>query len=140
MAQVLLGLPYSVKVDIWSLGCVLAELWTGYVLFQNDSVQSLLARVVGIIGPIPRQMMAAGRFVPQYFCQDGRLFREMAPSGDPAEAGCPPEMQRRIQLLLPKQSSLRQRMRTDDDLFLDFLGKMLSIDPEKRLGATEAPG
>ena len=39
---------------------VIAELWTGYVLFQNDSVQSLLARVIGIIGAFPRHMMASG--------------------------------------------------------------------------------
>ena len=32
--EVILGLPYDQKVDVWSLGCVLAELATGKVLFQ----------------------------------------------------------------------------------------------------------
>ena len=32
--EVILGLPYDQKVDIWSLGCILAELLTGSVLFQ----------------------------------------------------------------------------------------------------------
>ncbi len=32
--EVILGLPYDQKVDIWSLGCILAELLTGNVLFQ----------------------------------------------------------------------------------------------------------
>ena len=27
--QVMLGLPYDQKIDLWSLGCILAELWTG---------------------------------------------------------------------------------------------------------------
>lgn len=32
--EVILGLPYHQTVDIWSLGCILAELLSGYVLFQ----------------------------------------------------------------------------------------------------------
>jgi serine/threonine protein kinase len=32
--EVILGLRYDTKVDIWSLGCILAELSTGYVLLQ----------------------------------------------------------------------------------------------------------
>ncbi|KAK1301628.1 Serine/threonine-protein kinase AFC2 [Acorus calamus] len=47
--EVILGLPYDKKIDIWSLGCILAELCTGNVLFQNDSPATLLARVIGII-------------------------------------------------------------------------------------------
>jgi hypothetical protein len=43
--EVILGCKYDFKIDTWSLGCILAELYTGNVLFQNDSVQSLLARV-----------------------------------------------------------------------------------------------
>ncbi len=35
--EVILGLPYDQKVDIWSLGCILAELLTGNVLFQVRS-------------------------------------------------------------------------------------------------------
>lgn len=48
--QVILGLPYDFKIDIWSLGCIMAELLTGKVLFQNDSVQTMLARMMGVIG------------------------------------------------------------------------------------------
>lgn len=43
--EVILGCKYDYKIDIWSLGCILAELYTGNVLFNNDSIQSLLARV-----------------------------------------------------------------------------------------------
>jgi serine/threonine protein kinase len=44
--EVILGCKYDYKIDIWSLGCILAELYTGNVMFQNDSIQSLLARVI----------------------------------------------------------------------------------------------
>ena len=38
--QVILGLPYDELIDMWSLGCILAELWTGRVLFQARSPPS----------------------------------------------------------------------------------------------------
>eukprot|EP00913_Durusdinium_trenchii_P018737 g17607.t1 len=89
--EVMLGLPYDQKIDLWSLGCIIAELWTGtvlysslpmlpwrppagYVLFQNDSVQSLLARILGIIGDFPYHLMTSGKYVPQYFTQDRQYF------------------------------------------------------------------
>eukprot|EP00930_Biecheleria_cincta_P044909 TRINITY_DN30941_c0_g1_i1.p1 TRINITY_DN30941_c0_g1~~TRINITY_DN30941_c0_g1_i1.p1 ORF type:complete len:832 (+),score=141.63 TRINITY_DN30941_c0_g1_i1:80-2497(+) len=136
--EVMLGLAYDQKIDIWSLGCIIAELWTGYVLFQNNSIQSLLARIMGIIGPFPQHMLAAGRFVPQYFTQDGRLYKENELSA-PVTAPVPQvDPSRRLHLLLPKRSSLRQRMRTDDEAFLDFLRCLLQVDPAERLTATEA--
>jgi len=129
--EVMLGLPYDQKIDLWSLGCILAELWTGYVLFQNDSVQSLLVRIIGIIGEFPYHLMTRGRYVPQYFTQDGQLYQEIdGPS-------CP-DRGRRLHLLVPKKTSLRQRMRTESEEFLDFLSLLLKLDPAERPTASEA--
>lgn len=61
---------------MWSLGCILAELYTGYVLFQNDSVQGLLARVLGIVGPVPEYMMKEGRLVSNFFTREGLIYQE----------------------------------------------------------------
>ena len=61
---------------MWSLGCILAELYTGYVLFQNDSVQGLLSRVLGIIGPVPEYMMKEGRLVSSFFTREGLIYLE----------------------------------------------------------------
>lgn len=33
--EVILRIPYSERVDIWSLGCILAELYTGEPLFPG---------------------------------------------------------------------------------------------------------
>ncbi|GFO38506.1 dual specificity tyrosine-phosphorylation-regulated kinase 4 [Plakobranchus ocellatus] len=35
--EVILGLPYSMPIDMWSFGCILAELYTGYPLFPGES-------------------------------------------------------------------------------------------------------
>ena len=42
--EVILGLPYDQKIDVWSLGCILAELLTGCVLFQVGRPSSSLVR------------------------------------------------------------------------------------------------
>ena len=55
--EVVLGLPYNQKVDIWSLGCILAELFTSRVLFCNTSVQTLLAGQMGLAGAMPEYML-----------------------------------------------------------------------------------
>jgi dual specificity tyrosine-phosphorylation-regulated kinase 2/3/4 len=147
--EVILGCKYDYKVDIWSLGCIIAELFTGYVLFQNESVVGLLARVLGIIGPIPEHMAHEGKLVSSYFTEEGILFQE-AGGVDMHSQNVSESTKRRhrkkmekegakYSLLIPKQTTLKARLNnTDDDLFVDFLAGCLEIDPEKRLSATEA--
>lgn len=132
--EVLLGcLPYDQRVDMWSLGCILAELWTGTVLFLNDSTQSLLARIIGIIGPLPPWMLNQGRNVPSMFLRDTQeLFIELDSAGVVSGKG------RLLQLLVPKETSLFQRMRINDDAFLHFLSQLLQVDPDFRITAKEA--
>ncbi len=61
-----LGARYGPKIDLWSLGCVLAELWTGAVLFGSRCLPGLLARVVGVCGPLARRLVRAGRDADAY--------------------------------------------------------------------------
>eukprot|EP00923_Selenidium_pygospionis_P039293 GHVN01068374.1.p1 GENE.GHVN01068374.1~~GHVN01068374.1.p1 ORF type:complete len:1065 (+),score=109.93 GHVN01068374.1:378-3197(+) len=140
--EILLKLPYDQKIDIWSLGCILAELWTGFVLFQNDGVVSLMTRIVGIIGHIPYYM--ARRSHAKLFTRDGQLYETI--NGPSQESRVPHLNEGRdktsdrlmYRILLPKQSSLKQRLRTDDLLFVDFLRSLLTIDPAERPTAIEA--
>ena len=75
--EVVLGLPYDGRIDIWSLGCVMAEMFTGEVTFQNDSIVSMLSRIEAICGPFPRHMIAQGRQSPRYFAKCGLLFEKV---------------------------------------------------------------
>ena len=39
------GVPFGLEVDLWSLGCILAELYTGAPLFFGKDKASILNRV-----------------------------------------------------------------------------------------------
>lgn len=44
------------------------------VLFQNDSLATLLARVVGILGPIDLELLAKGRDTHKFFTKNHMLY------------------------------------------------------------------
>ncbi|XP_054786182.1 uncharacterized protein LOC129292627 [Prosopis cineraria] len=123
--EVILGLPYDKKIDIWSLGCILAELCTGNVLFQNDSPATLLARVIGIIGPIDQNILAKGRDTSKYFTKNHMLYERNQETN-------------RLEYLIPKKTSLRHRLPMGDQGFVDFVAYLLVVDPNKRPSAAEA--
>ncbi|KAL8545284.1 hypothetical protein ACS0TY_005459 [Phlomoides rotata] len=123
--EVIMGLPYGKKIDIWSLGCILAELCTGNVLFQNDSPATLLARVVGIIGPIEPGMLTKGRDTYKYFTKNHMLYERNQETN-------------RLEYLIPKKSSLRHRLPMGDQGFIDFVAHLLEVNPDKRPSASEA--
>ncbi|KAK7291329.1 hypothetical protein RIF29_06381 [Crotalaria pallida] len=123
--EVIFGLSYDKKIDIWSLGCILAELCTGNVLFQNDSPATLLARVIGIIGPVDQSMLAKGRDTYKYFTKNHMLYERNPESN-------------RLEYLIPKKTSLRHRLPMGDQGFIDFVSHLLEINPKKRPSASEA--
>jgi serine/threonine protein kinase len=147
--EVIMGCPYDYRVDIWSLGCILAELWTGNVLFQNDSVQALLARIMSIMGPFPESMYKSGRHTDNFFTKDRIVYLEVLEEDKNIDnRHLSEEMielikrhrkpKKRTALLVPKKTSLKARLRTDDGMFLDFVKCLLEVDKDKRPSATEA--
>jgi len=48
--EVILRIPYNTKVDLWSLGCIVAELFTGEPLFPGKNEQEMLEYMMEIIG------------------------------------------------------------------------------------------
>ncbi|URD82557.1 Protein tyrosine kinase [Musa troglodytarum] len=123
--EVILGLPYDKKIDIWSLGCILAELCTGNVLFLNDSPATLLARVIGIVGPIDQWMLSKGHDTYKYFTKNHRLYERNQETN-------------RLEYLIPKKTSLSHRLPMGDQGFIDFVAYILETNPKKRPSASEA--
>ena len=72
--EVILGLGWSFPCDLWSVGCILAELATGDALFQTHENLEHLAMMERALGPIPAAMAArADKGAAQYFAEGGRL-------------------------------------------------------------------
>ncbi|CAH1438753.1 unnamed protein product [Lactuca virosa] len=123
--EVIIGLPYDQRVDLWSLGCILAELSSGDVLFPNDTLVFLLAKVIGMIGPIDSDMLMRGQETSKYFTNEFDLYRIN-------------EETKQQEYIIPQETSLEEQIQVSDTLFIDFISDLLEINPKRRPTATEA--
>ena len=65
--EIILGLRYSYPCDVWSLGCLLFELYTGKVAFPGRTNNEMLAMFQAMKGPIPKKMVRKGAFSGRHF-------------------------------------------------------------------------
>jgi serine/threonine protein kinase len=70
--EVMLGLPWDGKVDVWGVGCILAELLLGRPIFYGQSIALVLAAQATVLGPPPEHMLQASELAPYYY-HDGRV-------------------------------------------------------------------
>lgn len=140
--EVVLGLPYDGKIDMWSLGCVVAEMYTGEVTFQNDSIVSMLSRIEAICGPFPRHMIAQGRQSGRFFTKSGLLYEHV--DADSNTKGDVAGDNSLLDVFQPKRTTLAARLgipdiETEEEaLFVDFCSKLLAVDPDSRPSAADA--
>ncbi|XP_070053110.1 uncharacterized protein [Nicotiana tomentosiformis] len=125
--EVILGLSYDAKIDLWSLGCILGELCSGEVLFPNEAVVMLLARMIGMLGPIDGDMLQRGQEAHKYFTKDYDLYHINEDTD-------------LLEYIIPEETSLEHQLAVSDPLFLDFVRKLLEINPQRRPTAKEALG
>ena len=50
-----LELGWSQPCDVWSIGCIMFELYLGFTLFQTHDNREHLAMMEKILGPIPER-------------------------------------------------------------------------------------
>ncbi|KAL6747277.1 kinase-like domain-containing protein [Haematococcus lacustris] len=65
--EVVLGCAYSSAIDMWSLGCVAAELFLGLPLFPGASEHDLLVRIMETLRPLPAWLLAEAKHTDKYF-------------------------------------------------------------------------
>ena len=129
--EVMLGIRWDAKIDMWSLGCLLCELTIGHPLFLGDSIAEVLSAQQAVLGPHPEHLLNSAH--PSIFASlftsatDATLY-SVDPSGKPA--GC--------YALRPRSTSLRDVLGMHDDDFYDLMEGLLAYDPSDRLSAEEA--
>lgn len=138
--EVILGLPYGTPIDMWSLGCILAELYTGYPIFPGQSLkitvllnndvcligeneQEQLLCIMEVLGEPPRSMLGPSTKWRLFFDSSYRP-RIVASS--------------RGKKRYPGTRDLASKIRCRDKLFLMFLESCLQWEPHLRMTPEEA--
>ncbi len=63
----LLGIPYDMAIDMWSLGCILVEMHTGEPLFSGANEVDQMNKVVEVLGMPPRYLLDQAPKAKKYF-------------------------------------------------------------------------
>ena len=115
--EMMLGIGnYAIGLDIWSVGCIFAELYLGKPLFMGDSEIDQLFRVMQVYGTFNDLTLPGYKAFP-YFDQDFPYWKGYG---------------------LRNYINKRHYVIQMDDVAFDLLQKMLTIDPVKRITCKEA--
>lgn len=109
--EVLINEEITPVVDIWSAGCILAELLTGVKLFGSSDVRGQLNLIFGLLGAPSLEDLS---FV----------------KGDASRTA--------LKAVKPSQSTFEERFKDIDPTARDLLRHMLMFNPANRITAEEA--
>ncbi|OMJ96082.1 hypothetical protein SteCoe_467 [Stentor coeruleus] len=120
--EIMLGIPYTPAIDMWSLGCILTELYTGQPLWPGDTEKDQFLHIVSYLGLPPEEIMI-NACRKNVFFENGKLKYSQLNNG---------------KVLTPGMISLREGLKNVDEDFIDFLGRCFEWNPEKRISPSEA--
>ena len=126
--EVILGVGWSMPSDLWSIGCILAELYQGELLFATHDNIEHLALIERVIGLFPRKMLKRARnidIVEEAFDASGSHRMEKVLPADKLSY---------VKRTAPLDSIITY---DEDAWFLRLLRRILIIDPDERATAQE---
>jgi dual specificity tyrosine-phosphorylation-regulated kinase 2/3/4 len=115
--EIMLGIPYTPAIDIWSFGCILVELYTGYPVFPGESENDQMLRIMEVLGPPPGDLIKISSRKKHFFDVDEK------PRLLPNSKG---------KIRYPGTRPLHEIIETHDPSFVDFVAQSLTWDPRHR--------
>ena len=119
--EIILGIPYTSAIDMWSLGCILVELVTGYPLWPGESELDQLLHIIGTIGNPPSEVLAVSARKSLFF--DGEVVKTCKLMNG--------------KVIKPGGEPLTVVLKTLSHDFIDFIQKCLEWNPAMRLTPSE---
>lgn len=147
--EIILGLGWSYPCDIWSIGCILVEFFTGDALFQTHDNLEHLAMMHSVLGQIPIPMiLSANKDAQKFFYKESKklkypITKTTRQSKKYVSALKPLSVSSFFFLLNSSQLTFFfQEMILPNNLhnncLLDLLTKMLVYEPSQRISARDA--
>jgi dual specificity tyrosine-phosphorylation-regulated kinase 2/3/4 len=65
--EIMLGIPYDCSIDMWSFGCIIAELYIGYPIFPGESEQDQMSRIIEMVGMPSNDVLAISERKSRFF-------------------------------------------------------------------------
>ena len=138
--EVILGSKYSMSIDMWSFGCILAELLTGYPLFPGEDESDQLSCIMEVYGIPPQKMLDSSKRSRNFFSSKGHpRYCKVTTSHDGSVSYGGTQSKRGKYRGPPESKELSRALKgCEDPLFLDFLQRCMEWDPATRMTPPQA--
>jgi dual specificity tyrosine-phosphorylation-regulated kinase 2/3/4 len=138
--EVILGGKYGMAIDMWSFGCILAELLTGYPLFPGEDEGDQLACMMEVLEMPSQKLLESTKRGRTFFNSKGHpRYCTLTTNGDGTTSYTGGRSRRGKFRGPPGSKDLGQALKgCDDQLFLDFLHRCLEWDPATRITPPQA--
>ncbi|KAE8622903.1 hypothetical protein XENTR_v10005423 [Xenopus tropicalis] len=146
--EIILGLPFCEAIDMWSLGCVIAELFLGWPLYPGASEYDQIRYISQTQGLPAEYLLSAGTKTSRFFNRDPDLgyplWRLKAPDEHEMETGIKSKEARKyifnclddmaqVNMSTDLEGTDMLAEKADRREYIDLLKKMLTIDADKRI-------
>uniref|UniRef100_A0A4W4EQ01 non-specific serine/threonine protein kinase n=1 Tax=Electrophorus electricus TaxID=8005 RepID=A0A4W4EQ01_ELEEL len=153
--EIILGLPFCEAIDMWSLGCVIAELFLGWPLYPGASEYDQIRYISQTQGLPAEYLLSAGTKTTRFFHRGPDssypLWRLKTPAEHEAEMGIKSKEARKyifnclddmmqVNLSSHLEGTDMLAEKADRREFIDLLKRMLRLDADKRITPTKTLG